>query len=265
MRSAALGAWVVGLLIPAMAHAAPILFSASGANAAAIQGAVDAFRAALGDPNNGNAPGPLGSGRREINWDGGGALTPSPAGTPFNGFLNNRGAQFTTPGTGFLQAQPADLGDPSFDALFEDFSPVRVFTPVGSNVTDARFFVPGTNGGSPATTSGFGAIFSDVDFANTTKLEFFDGNNALFFSAFVPAIAGANKTFSFLGVRFDAGEQISSVRITTGSGPLSPSTNDAVVIDDLLFAEPVAVPEPGTIALVTLGLAGARALRRRAR
>ena len=33
---------------------------------------VDAFRTALGDPNNGNNPGPLASGRREINWDGGG-------------------------------------------------------------------------------------------------------------------------------------------------------------------------------------------------
>ena len=44
----------------------------SGANAAAIQAAVDAFRTTLGSPDNLNAPGPLGSGRREINWDGGG-------------------------------------------------------------------------------------------------------------------------------------------------------------------------------------------------
>jgi hypothetical protein len=53
--------------------AAPVFFEAGGSAApASIQSTVDAFRAALGDPNNGNAPGPLASGHREINWDGGG-------------------------------------------------------------------------------------------------------------------------------------------------------------------------------------------------
>src|SRR5262245_3485298 len=36
---------------------------------AGIQASVDAFRNALGNPNNGNTPGPLASGRREITWD----------------------------------------------------------------------------------------------------------------------------------------------------------------------------------------------------
>src|SRR6185503_2643388 len=78
---------------------APVVFQAAGPNAASIQSTVDAFRAALGNPNNGNAPGPLVVGRREINWDGGGAATNTtdPV-TPFNTFLNTRGAQFTTPG-----------------------------------------------------------------------------------------------------------------------------------------------------------------------
>lgn len=70
---------------------------------ATIQGAVDAFRAALGE-NNGNTPGPLDTGRREINWDGGGSTATSPAPNPFDGFLGNRGARFTTLGTGFVQA-----------------------------------------------------------------------------------------------------------------------------------------------------------------
>jgi hypothetical protein len=38
-----------------------------------------------------------------------------------------------------------------------------LFTPVGSNITDALFFVPGTNGAVPATVTGFGAVFTDVD------------------------------------------------------------------------------------------------------
>ena len=50
----------------------PMVFQAAGPTAAAIQNTVDAFRAALGDPNNGNNAGPLATGRREINWDGGG-------------------------------------------------------------------------------------------------------------------------------------------------------------------------------------------------
>ena len=82
----------------------PIVFQAAGPNAASIQGTVDAFRAALGDPNNGNNPGQA-SGRREINWDGGGNNfnTDDPV-TPFNVFLNSRGAQFTTLGMGLSQA-----------------------------------------------------------------------------------------------------------------------------------------------------------------
>ena len=85
----------------------PVVFQAAGPTADSIQSTVDAFRAALGDPNNVNSPGPLATGRREINWDGGDPdvrhHTPV---TPFNVFLNTRGAQFTTPGMGLSQAAP---------------------------------------------------------------------------------------------------------------------------------------------------------------
>src|SRR5262245_31841958 len=83
----------------------PVVIQAAGPNAASIQGAVDAFRAALGNPNNGNAPGVLANGRREINWDGGGGVdaTTTPV-TPFDTFLNTRGARFTTRGAGLTQA-----------------------------------------------------------------------------------------------------------------------------------------------------------------
>ena len=81
---------------------APIVFQAAGPTAASIQSMVDAYRAALGATNNGNAPGPLADGRREINWDGGGSTATSPAPNPFDGFLASRGARFTTLGTGFV-------------------------------------------------------------------------------------------------------------------------------------------------------------------
>src|SRR5262249_50715390 len=67
------------------------VFQAAGPNAASIQSTVDQFRGALGTTNNGNAPGPLLAGRREINWDGGGSTNTSPGPTPFTVFLNSRG------------------------------------------------------------------------------------------------------------------------------------------------------------------------------
>ena len=80
------------------------IFSASGNDAADIQATVDTFRAALGNPNNGNG-GPSATGHREINWDGGGSTDTSPGVTPFNVFRNTRGGQFITPGTGCFRAR----------------------------------------------------------------------------------------------------------------------------------------------------------------
>jgi hypothetical protein len=99
------------LLGPGRAAADPIVFEVGGnANPASIQGTVDAFRMALGNPNNANDPGPLGVGRREINWDGGGATARADGGTPFLVFQDTRGATFTTPGTGFTQSPITNLG-----------------------------------------------------------------------------------------------------------------------------------------------------------
>src|ERR1044072_7900884 len=85
----------------------PAVFQAAGPNIASIQGTITDFRAALGDPVNGNTLKELDSGRREINWDGAVPtdVTPPPV-NPFNPFLNTRGAQFTTPGFGLSQAPP---------------------------------------------------------------------------------------------------------------------------------------------------------------
>ena len=55
------------------------------------------------------------------------------------------------------------------------------------------------------------------------------------------------------------------VRITTGNAALGglEGANDLVAMDDFIFAEPTAVPESGTLALMGLGLLGlGRRLRR---
>ena len=244
--------------------AAPILFTDSGANAAAIQDGVNAFRAALGDPNNGNALASLPSGRREINWDGGGAINGSPPTTPFTVFQNTRGATFTTPGTGLTQAPVSggllslDLINPTYASAFSTFSPNRLFTPLESNITDATFSVPGTNGSVPATVRGFGAVFTDVDLADSTSVEFFSQFGASLGIFNVPTGASSDGSLSFLGVLFDAGERIGRVRITSGNSALGPTDNpgggvDVVVMDDFLYAEPQQVPEPASLALLLLG------------
>ena len=114
----------VGLL-SATSQAAPIVFSVAGPNPAAIQATVDAFRGALGTLNP-NVAGSLGSGRREINWDGAGA-------NPFDnkndfpaGFFNSNvkaGAVFTTPGTGFRN-DSTDFAEinPAYATQFTFFS-----------------------------------------------------------------------------------------------------------------------------------------------
>ena len=242
----------------------PTVFQAAGPTADSIQSTVDAYRAALGDPN-GNNPGPLPSGRREINWDGGDPpvdnTAPLPPVTPFNVFLNTRGGQFTTLGIGLTQAPPAGgpegglerlFNNPTYGATFSAFSPLRLFTPVGSNLTEALFFVPGTNGATPATVRGFGAVFTDVDESDgiaprgrranprgaSTRMEYFDRDGMLIFSSFVPASPG-DASLSFLGILFDD-ERIARVRITTGEVAPGPDDGevDIVMMDDFIYGEP---------------------------
>ena len=240
---------VTALAWVAWAAPAPAVttFSDSGANVASITDTVDAFRAALGNPNNANNPGPLPSGRREINWDGGGppVIDGTAPVTPFTAFQNSRGATFTTPGMGLTQAAATggllslDLINPTYAALFAPFSPNRLFAPIGSNITDGVFSLPGTGGTTPAGVMGFGAVFSDVDLAGTSIA--FTTTAGGIGPLAVPTFSG-NQTFSFLGILLAPGEGlITSVRIVTGTTALGPSETpgvDLVVMDDFLYAEP---------------------------
>jgi hypothetical protein len=218
-----------------------VAYSAAGADATVIQPVVNAFRNAVGSPNNGNAPGPILSGRREINWDGGGSAT-SPAPTPFTGFQLNRGALFTTPGTGFVQAPASGLAT-TFNNVtygtFLTFSPLRLFSSVGSNVTDVHFFRPGTD--ISATVNAFGAVFADVDLPESTSVEYFGPEGESLGKLFVPP---ANNGLSFVGLVF-TNERIALVRITSGNtapGPNESAVVDVVVMDDFIYGEPLVGP-----------------------
>ena len=264
---------VATLVVSPMAAGAVAIFSDAGADAGAIQATVDAYRAALGDPNNANNAGPLSSGRREINWDGGGppVIDGTAPVTPFTVFENSRGATFTTPGIGLTQAAATggllslDLINPTYADLFAAFSPNRLFTPLGSNITEGTFSIPGTGGAVPAEVRGFGAIFSDVDIQGGTTIEFIGSSGNPLATVEVPAFTG-NQTFSFLGIITGANEPlIGSVRIVTGTtalGPNESSSVDLAVMDDVLYAEPQAVPEPWSVELIGVGLVALATLRR---
>jgi hypothetical protein len=261
---------IAALLIgaPAVSSAAPIVREIGGnQDPASILGTVNQFRADLGDPNNLNNPGSLPSGRREINWDGGGNNpNPAPGGTPFDVFLQTRGARFETNGTGFTQATAADLGNPTYTSLFSTFSPLRLFTPLGSNITEGLFFIPGSNGGIPASTRGFGAVFTDVDSDTSTFIQYFDVNDNLLGSFFVPADDIGDGGLSFLGVSFDQGPVVGRVQIVSGNTALGPNeigAIDLVVMDDFLYGEPQKIPEPGTLILLGAALLGWRVVQRR--
>ena len=271
--------WVlsVALLVPVEGFASAIVFNVAGPDAASIQTTVDTFRLALGGALNPNVPGSFGAGRREINWDGVPDVFAAPnlLPTDFYNVNSPRGVEFSTPGTGFQVSARAASGtavqfgniDPTYPLFFEPFTPERLFTALGSTVTDVNFFVPGTD--TPAYTSGFGVVFSDVDVANTTSLQFFDVLGNPLGGPYFADPSGSNEGFSFLGVVFNAGEQVGRVRIVSGNQILSPGNtlSDLVVMDDFIYGEPIAaataVPEPATGLLICAGLGLAGWYRRR--
>lgn len=272
---------LIGLALPITAVnalAALVVRSGSAADVAGITAFRDQFRADLGGGITAGANGLFNDGvnqRREINWDAVPDLFSAPNNLPANFFNVNspRGVVFSTPGSGFmLSATLAAVGltginfgniDPSYATTFSPFSAPRLFTALGSSVTDVNFFVPGTTVASA--TRGFGVIFSDVGLVGSTGLQFFDSNGVLLGSATAPA---ARSGFSFLGAFSDNGTSpIAKVRITSGNAVLGAgvtdngTTRDLVVMDDFLFSNPA--PEPGTLGLVAIASAAALLLRRR--
>jgi len=258
--SLATAALAAGFAGTASAEAAPRVRAAAGVDAASITAARDAFRADLGGGTTAGANGSFGGLRREINWDGVPDVTASDPGRFPSNFFLARGAFFTTPGTGFLVSAdddtPADL-DPdlvrfsslngTYSTAFAAFSPQRLFTPLDSRVTDVHFTLPATE--TPATTSGFGVVFTDVDTTGPTTLQLFDAGGVSLGSFTAPASAG-NGGFSFVGVSFDAGERVSRARITTGDTAVTSTSSpndgpgDIVVMDDFLYGEPQPVVAP---------------------
>ncbi len=224
----------------------PVVVSGAGD----ITAAVERYRALLG-PDNGGGPGSKPTGRREINWDKVPDELAAPNFLPAD-FFNAptapraRGAHLSTPGRGVQVSArrdnpagiPVRFGhiNPTYPNIFKTFSEERLFSPIGSNVVDLTFYVPGS--GTPALTRGFGAVYTDVD-TEHTAFEYFDKDGRSLGSFAVPI---ADKALSFLGVVFDK-PVVARVRIEYGTVALGPDdspTNDVAVMDDFIYGEPQA-------------------------
>ncbi len=252
---------IAGTTIAALTASAiaddPQVFGDWGAQADDIADTVDAFRDALGELNR-PEPGSVGSGRRQIDWDAAPDAVSAPNDFPgdffnFPAFPRARGVVFTTDGTGFqLSAtQASGVGvefsniDASYDGLFSVFSPERLFTPIGDNVLDVHFRIPGED--RPAASTGFGAVFSDVDTSGQTSLTFYGLDDEVLGTYFVPSAPIDNESLSFLGVKYDEAI-VTRVRIVSGDTALEEGVaeawpaNDLVVMDDFIFGEPVFLP-----------------------
>lgn len=207
------------------------------------------FRALIGDPLN-NTPNQT-IGRREVNWDGVGVINTNNNNFPrtfFNDTTtpgnNNRkrGLEYINNGTTFrIDSSNFKEIDLSYENEFFPFSNKRLLVAAGTVFSEAEFKLAGT--GTPAFVCGFGVVFSDVDDANSTTVEFFNGNKSL--GVFKAPAKTAGGSFSFLGVFFP-NEKITRVKIKAGTAALAPGimdvsdggTNDLVAYDDFFYDEP---------------------------
>ena len=283
-KVAALNFAALALFTPHRAQAGSVIRMMGGdITPASITTVRDQFRTDLGGGTTaGVGPGQFGTQRREINWDGVPAALSAPNNLTANFFntTSPRGAVFTNiGGAGFqVSSDPLDVGagqpaaarfgniNAAYTATFGVFSANRLFTAIGSNITDVTFFLPGTS--TPATVSGFGAVFTDVETLNGTTLQFFTPASVSLGTFSVPVGSVANASLSFLGVSFDAGERVGRVRITSGNAALGAAVNDnpgggtdLVAMDDFIYSEPV--PEPSALILCAAGFAGCLLRRKR--
>jgi len=222
----------------------PVTFTAVG-DSTTVAAKLDDFRTALGGFLHAPAAPATDSGRREINWDGVPPALTNVDTFPANFFnvTSTRGALFTGPGTGFrVDSTGFGASNAGLAAQFKPFSLKKLFMPVGSNVTEVFFDVVHTQ--TPGLVKGFGVVFSDVDRAGSTHVQFFDANDVMLANVEAPARAGAQE-FSFVGAVFPA-SIVHRVVITSGEAALNGTiadlsaggTKDLVVMDDFVYGEP---------------------------
>lgn len=225
---------------------ATIVISASGD----ISAKLNEFRNLLGDVLN-TTPGQV-SGRREINWDGvpdqyiteripSDFFNPTAAGSPAS---LQRGFQYSGDVDARISTNLFADREASNAAEFSSFSGGKTFSAVSNNLWNVDFEVPGQ--AVAASVNGFGAVFSDVDDASSTTIEYFSGNRSL--GVFKVPVRSVGSSHSFLGVYFPT-EKITKVTIRQGDAVVAGGvkdisaggSKDLVIMDDFLYNEPKAI------------------------
>jgi hypothetical protein len=195
-------------------------------------------------------PTPFATGRREIDWDGVPDDVAARHALPpdfFNATQAPRARDVVleTPGDHVaasadddnVDAVAARLGNinPRYPNTFRTFSSPRLFSPVGSNVVDLSFFVPGTR--TKAVTRGFGAVYTDVDQKETASFQLFDTADRPLGTFAVPV---SRDGLSFLGIAYDEPvvARVRNVYGNTALGPDDSAADDVAVMDDFIYGEP---------------------------
>src|SRR6266566_592976 len=161
---------------------------------------------------------------------------------------SKRGVLMSTPGTGLRVDSSAFASiNAGLADQFKAFSPKKLFMAVGSNQVEVDFKLAGTT--TNGVVKGFGVVFSDVDKAAATRVEYFDANGVELASIASPAHLGA-QGFTFVGAVFESAI-VARVLITSGEAALSATstdvsaggTQDLVVMDDFVYGEPRPLPQ----------------------
>ncbi|HZY89958.1 MAG TPA: hypothetical protein VFE78_34365, partial [Gemmataceae bacterium] len=251
------------------------VFDASGATNTAAT--LASFEAAVGGSKN-TAAAPQNGGFRTITWDGVKVdgtdaaagphstipISPNVVGIPLDRFQGSGvyfGAIYAVSGSDssgdtFVSVNPGTAG------LFPAFSKPNTFAMLNDNGIDFKFVAPSATNSTivSASSRGFGAVFINVELADTT-IQYFNGNNlldtelvpiggkgqpsfagALFKDPVVTRVVltlGTDVIFSFDGTTAAPGPQADN----PGAG------HNLVATDDWAFAEPV--PTPDGLPIVT--------------
>ncbi len=236
-------------LAPSTVHSASGVRSDSGPTAASIQATVEQFRYDVGGGNTLGDNGSFGGKRREVDLKSvadifsGHAVPPNSLNLHLSG-----GIVLATRGSGFQVSQRHAASNPganeSLDG-YEGFSE-RLLSPVGSNLTDISFKIPGTT--MPATISSFGVVFKNLAGDDHASMQFFDANG-IDRGTFQIPVTESEQGYSILGITFTDGERITRVRIMNGKA-VPESTHQSGRMVSFIYSEPQPL-SPNSLFVVT--------------